>query len=292
MKILCFLAGLALTQGAFYGKSSGVKTLGDKAFPDKKSKNTWFVEFYAPWCGHCKQLKPKWVALGKKLIGSNVKVGAVDCTQNEQICAKHGVQGYPTLKLFKKGKPMDYSGPRELDGMIGFLKYSAGLKLAKGKEGSSSGKKGKSSGKCKAGGLYTPKSGVDSFCSKNFPPTSDTENGYFVEFYAPWCGHCKALKPKWKKLAKAVAKKDNLKVGAVDCTIDQAICQRYGVQGYPTIKFFRNGKAVDYKGAREVQPMLQFGEREMRKKKKGKKKAPKKKAPKKDDFDSAKYDEL
>ena len=121
-------------------------------------------------------------------------------------------------------------------------------------------------------------------------------------------------------------------VGAVDCTIDQSICQKYGVKGYPTIKFFRNGKPKDYQGvrtndkltfmiigshyrhissfatsyisyypfpplkpillgAREVQPMLQFGEREMRKKSKGKKK-PKKKAPKKDDFDSAQYDEL
>ena len=43
------------------------------------SQDLWFVEFYAPWCGHCKNLAPSWEKAAKNLKGV-VKVGAVDMT--------------------------------------------------------------------------------------------------------------------------------------------------------------------------------------------------------------------
>jgi protein disulfide-isomerase A6 len=65
------------------------------------SKFVWMVEFYAPWCGHCKSLQPHWDASAKKV--NNVKWGKVDCTQNQSVCGQYGVQGYPTIKAFTPG---------------------------------------------------------------------------------------------------------------------------------------------------------------------------------------------
>ena len=82
-----------------------------------------------------------------------------------------------------------------------------------------------------------------------------------VEFYAPWCGHCKALKPKFIEAAKKTTKSkefEGIKFGAVDCTVEQQLCQKYDVKGYPTLKVFTGGKAKDYQGPRESEEMLEF----------------------------------
>ncbi|KRW98196.1 Thioredoxin-like fold [Pseudocohnilembus persalinus] len=101
-----------------YGK--GVYNLCQSYFPDEKSHNIWFIKFYAPWCGHCKQLHPKWQQLGQQLSQEEgIKIGAIDCTQqiNQALCQKNKVQGYPTLKIFYKGKSFDYNGQRELQNL-------------------------------------------------------------------------------------------------------------------------------------------------------------------------------
>lgn len=43
------------------------------------SNEMWFVEFYAPWCGHCKSLAPHWGRLATEVKNRNIKVGKVDC---------------------------------------------------------------------------------------------------------------------------------------------------------------------------------------------------------------------
>merc|ERR1739838_471993 len=80
------------------------------------------IEFYAPWCGHCKQLVPTWDTLGEKYRDSEtVVIAKMDSTANELEDVK--VQGFPTIKLFKKGdnKVIDYNGERTLDGLVRFL---------------------------------------------------------------------------------------------------------------------------------------------------------------------------
>lgn len=82
-----------------------------------------------------------------------------------------------------------------------------------------------------------------------------------VEFFAPWCGHCKTLAPIYEQLAEdfAFAKKDII-IAKVDADSEKSLGKRFGVQGFPTLKYF-NGKdeiPEDYKGGRDIESLTKF----------------------------------
>merc|ERR1711872_507591 len=80
------------------------------------------VEFYAPWCGHCKQLAPIYDKLGEKFEDNEaVVIAKIDATVNELEHTK--IQSFPTIKLYKKGdnEVVDYNGERTLEGLTAFL---------------------------------------------------------------------------------------------------------------------------------------------------------------------------
>jgi len=78
-----------------------------------KSDDIWLVEFFAPWCGHCKNLAPEWARAATELKGK-VKLGAVDATVHGSLAQRYQVQGYPTIKYFAAGSKS--SGPSDYDG--------------------------------------------------------------------------------------------------------------------------------------------------------------------------------
>jgi len=101
-----------------------VKVLVGKNFAEvayDKNKDV-FVEFYAPWCGHCKSLAPIWDELGEKFKDAeDIVIAKMDATANEVKDVK--VRGFPTLKLFKKDNTIeDYNGGRDLDSFVKFLR--------------------------------------------------------------------------------------------------------------------------------------------------------------------------
>jgi protein disulfide-isomerase A1 len=84
-----------------------------------------FVEFYAPWCGHCKKLTPIWDELGEKFAANdNVVIAKMDSTANEIDVEGVAVKGFPTLFWFKgddKAHPVAYQGARELDDLEAYV---------------------------------------------------------------------------------------------------------------------------------------------------------------------------
>lgn len=91
------------------------------------------VEFYAPWCGHCKALAPTYEKLGELYqsngLNSKVVIAKVDATTND---VPEKIQGFPTIKLFPAGKkdsPIDYSGSRTLEDLAAFIKDNGSNKV-------------------------------------------------------------------------------------------------------------------------------------------------------------------
>ncbi|KAG5974111.1 hypothetical protein E4U55_000088 [Claviceps digitariae] len=113
---------------AMYTKKSPVLQVNAKTYNTliAQSNYTSIVEFYAPWCGHCQNLKPAYEKAAKNLEGL-AKVAAVDCDDdsNKQFCGSMGVKGFPTLKIVRPGKKAggkpvveDYQGARTASGIV------------------------------------------------------------------------------------------------------------------------------------------------------------------------------
>jgi len=262
LSLTLVLAGLLGVGQALYSAGDAVIDLTPSNF-DKQVTNgegVWIVEFYAPWCGHCKNLVPEYKKAAKALKGI-VKVGAVNADEHRSLGGQFGVQGFPTIKVFgaNKKKPEDYNGQRTAQGFVD-AGLAAAKKLAQAQlSGKSSGGGGSSGSNTNAG----PGEGKDvvELTDANFrKKVLNSDKGWLVEFYAPWCGHCKSLAAPWADAATQLKGKMNL--GALDATQHGSTASEYGIRGYPTIKYFAPGsnEAEDYEGGRTAADIVAWAE--------------------------------
>eukprot|EP00928_Gymnodinium_smaydae_P070551 TRINITY_DN54362_c0_g1_i1.p2 TRINITY_DN54362_c0_g1~~TRINITY_DN54362_c0_g1_i1.p2 ORF type:complete len:253 (-),score=84.17 TRINITY_DN54362_c0_g1_i1:115-873(-) len=124
-----------LLQSAFAVKTdidNGVLVLTEESFDPVVSKfPAVVVEFYAPWCGHCKQLQPSYDKAAKKLrkLNSTSRMAKVDATTDfgQKAAKKYGATGFPTLIGFRNGEVATvYDGPREKDELVDFVQALEG----------------------------------------------------------------------------------------------------------------------------------------------------------------------
>ncbi|KAJ5101806.1 Protein disulfide-isomerase tigA [Penicillium alfredii] len=237
---------LTLLSG-FASASSAVVDLIPNNFDDVvlKSGKPALVEFFAPWCGHCKNLAPVYEELGQAFAfaGDKVTVGKVDADANRDLGKRFGVQGFPTLKWFdgKSDEPQEYSGGRDLESLSAWITDKTGIRPRLPKK---------------------EPSNVEMLNDSSFPKTIGGDKNVLVAFTAPWCGHCKSLAPTWETLATDFAREPNVVIAKVDAEApnSRALAKEQGITGYPTIKFIPKGSTEPevYSGGRSEEALVEF----------------------------------
>ncbi|KAM0275999.1 hypothetical protein ACHAQH_007217 [Verticillium albo-atrum] len=226
------LASMPGAMAGMYPKNSAVLQVDGKSYDRliAQSNYTSIVEFYAPWCGHCKNLKPAYEKAAKNLEGL-AKVAAVDCDEdaNKALCGQFGIQGFPTLKIIrpgkKSGKPAveDYNGPRTATGIVDVVvdKINNHVKKVTDKD-------------------------LDTFVA------SDTDKPKAILF---------TEKGTTTPLLRSIAIDflDVITVAQVRNT-QQAVVEKYGVEKFPTLLLLPadGGEPVVYDGAMKKPAILEF----------------------------------
>lgn len=213
----------------------------------RKEKKPILMMFYAPWCGHCKQLKPYFAAAATKLKGQAVVAGMDVDTSGRDVKLEFNVTGYPTLLYFKDGEMVyKYGGERTEEGIVEWMKdpQAPPEEEPQPQEEQWSDQPGNV--------IHLTQETFDGFLSTN--------PSVLVMFYAPWCGHCKALKPHFSEAANILEREEIPGIlAAVDATFAPTLAEKYNVTGYPKLKYFQDGEYVyDFTLARTMEALVQF----------------------------------
>ncbi|RHZ47470.1 hypothetical protein Glove_579g8 [Diversispora epigaea] len=225
--------------------SSNVIVLDSSNFDEIVGKDKFvLVEFYAPWCGHCKTLAPVYEKLADSFsyAKDRVVIAKVDADDQKNLGSRFEIQGFPTLKWFDKNSltPEDYNEGRDLEALSAFIEKKTGINSK----------------------IKREISVVTVLTSQSFDEiVMDPEKCVLVEFYAPWCGHCKSLAPIYEKVAKDFAQESDVVVANLDAAEHKTIGEKYEIKGYPTIKYFPKGKdktPIDYNSGRTEKEFVTF----------------------------------
>jgi protein disulfide-isomerase A6 len=170
VRLTYFLTSALTVLGAV---ASNVVDLNPSNFDEivLKSGKPALVEFFAPWCGHCKNLAPVYEELADSYAASKDKVtiAKVDADQHKSLGKDWGISGFPTIKYFdgKSKEPVDYNSGRDLESLQAYITERTGVKV-KGKK--------------------APASAVQMLTDSTFNSSIGGAKDAFIAFTAPWCG--------------------------------------------------------------------------------------------------------
>ncbi|ODV93521.1 hypothetical protein PACTADRAFT_46800 [Pachysolen tannophilus NRRL Y-2460] len=231
--------------------SSNVIEVTDKDF-DKvvlKSGKHSLVEFYADWCGHCKQMAPTYDELADSFFktSKDVQIVKINADKNRKIGDRYDIQGFPTLKFFNKKDvktPIEYEGGRDLESLQNFVTSHTGARPFK----------------------VEKKSNVVNYDDNSFEKNviDDTSKSHLVAFTASWCGHCKKLHPVWEQLADIYQYDNDTIIISEILTSDSPsdiLKKKYNIGGFPTILFFSSDdkqNPIPYKSGRDLDSFINY----------------------------------
>eukprot|EP01022_Parablepharisma_sp_SALTPOND_P034057 TRINITY_DN903_c0_g1_i2.p1 TRINITY_DN903_c0_g1~~TRINITY_DN903_c0_g1_i2.p1 ORF type:complete len:784 (-),score=123.18 TRINITY_DN903_c0_g1_i2:33-2384(-) len=232
------LAIIFLALFAFCVLGDKVVSLTDANYKDFLSSHPLvLLKLFAPWCGHCKKLAPDYekAAIYAKEKNKPYVLAQIDGTLHRKAMSQFNVTGYPTIKLIKDGKTLEYTGERTFSSLIDFMDEHAGLPVGETDDA-----------------LVT-------LGDSNFTRYTNKHKMVLIKIYAPWCGHCKKLAPDYKKAA-LYAKKEGKPyiLAEIDGTIHRKAMSHFNVSGYPTLKLIHDGNVVEYQGGRTFEDLIKF----------------------------------
>ncbi|GAB1300234.1 Protein disulfide-isomerase A5 [Apodemus speciosus] len=208
-----------------------------------KEHSSVLVMFHAPWCGHCKKMKPEFESAAEVLHGD---AETVDATVNEALAERFHISAFPTLKYFKNGEQQGVPALRTKKKLIEWMQNPEAPPPPEPT-------------------WEEQQTSVLHLVGDNFRDTLKKKKHTLVMFYAPWCPHCKKVIPDFTATADAFKEDRKFCVGqierafepamdyaqiacaAVDCVKDknQDLCQQEAVKAYPTFHYYHYGKLVE-----------------------------------------------
>jgi thiol-disulfide isomerase/thioredoxin len=181
------------------------------------SKNTIVYNFSATWCGHCKNFQPIWDEFSKSLnCVNNIKAIDVKCDkpENEKLCNKFNIAGYPSVIIVSNKKYTNYNGPRTVNGL------RKALNLDKSEKENS---------------------------NKTIIYNFNTEwCGYSKKFQPIWDNFSSSLSSDELKNISAIDVK-------CDDKKNDDLCNKYDIPGYPYVLIVKQDKVIPYNGPRTVE---------------------------------------
>ena len=249
--LLCTLCASAIPVSDVFGDDRSL-TKGNFSLTNK---GVWLIEYYAPWCPHCRAFAPQWHKLVERVDYMSkdpvnpYTLARVDCVAEAALCREQHVDSFPMAKLYKNGKMV-------MDNV--FAKTSRDIKKLEEFifEGYAALHPDKAS--------LTPPGGAPS--NKLQPVKELTEFGQapietqedlnrflgkdegqgpsLIKFYSPWCPHCRAMEADYANAAREMVGQVNPL--AVDCNKYSDVCQEFGVEGWPHVKLAFNGEYTTY----------------------------------------------
>ncbi|PAA59998.1 hypothetical protein BOX15_Mlig024917g1 [Macrostomum lignano] len=225
--------GLGLISFVYAKSSTHISLMNDI-----KERNV-LVTYYSAKCPFSQQFLKLWKGIdvhSLPTVGSGFASHLIDCEAETELCAKHKIKYYPSIRFHQHGshQPQVFRGRRTAGTLLSFLGKAMLGSTVPAVEAEALGDTAASPPLMLDGVMELTDANFDSF----------TAGGpVFVKFFTDWCPHCKLLKPLFPQLA-PLAKRLGVALGQVNCESQPDTCSKQAVPHYPYMALFGHGRRL------------------------------------------------